>query len=62
MYYGDVLTDMSLRAMMSFHEMSRAVCTFAMSTAVPIEYGVGQVAADGRLTYFEEKPLFRALT
>ena len=58
-YYGDVLTDMDLRAMMNFHVKNRAVCTLAMSTAVPIEYGVGRVAADGRLTYFEEKPILK---
>lgn len=58
-YYGDVLTDMNLRAMMDFHAKNRAVCTLAMSTAVPIEYGVGRVAADGRLTYFEEKPILK---
>ena len=58
-YYGDVLTDMNLREMMEFHEKRKAVCTLAMSTAVPIEYGVGQVAPDGRMTYFEEKPILK---
>jgi glucose-1-phosphate adenylyltransferase len=30
-----------------------------MSTAVPIEYGVARVDADGRVTYFEEKPVLK---
>jgi NDP-sugar pyrophosphorylase family protein len=58
-YYGDVLTDMNLREMMEFHEKKKAVCTLAMSTAVPIEYGVGKVAENGRMTYFEEKPILK---
>jgi len=58
-YYGDVLTDMNLREMIEFHEKKKAVCTLALSTAVPIEYGVGQVASDGRVTYFQEKPIIK---
>src|SRR5208337_2599318 len=38
-YYGDVLTDMDLRAMVEFHAEKESICTIAMSTAVPIEYG-----------------------
>ena len=58
-YYGDVLTDMDLRAMISFHEEKKAVCTIAMSNAVPIDYGVARVAKDGRVEYFEEKPILK---
>jgi mannose-1-phosphate guanylyltransferase/phosphomannomutase len=58
-YYGDVLTDMNLREMIKFHEQKKAVCTLALSTAVPIEYGVGQVNSDGRVTYFQEKPIIK---
>jgi NDP-sugar pyrophosphorylase family protein len=58
-YYGDVLTSMNLKAMIEFHTRKRAVATVAMSTSVPIDYGVGRVADDGRLTYFEEKPVLK---
>src|SRR5208337_3442830 len=58
-YYGDVLTDMNLKAMISFHEEKKAVCTIAMSIAVPIDYGVARVAKDGRVEYFEEKPILK---
>lgn len=58
-YYGDVLTDMNLANMITFHESKRATCTVAMSTSVPMEYGVGRVAVDGRVTYFEEKPIIK---
>jgi len=58
-YYGDVLTDMDLSEMLRFHLNRGAVCTIAMSTSVPIEFGVARVAEDGRITYFEEKPILR---
>lgn len=58
-YYGDVLTNMNLKEMLSFHVERKAVCTIAMSTTVPIDYGVARVAEDGRVTYFEEKPALK---
>lgn len=58
-YYGDVLTNMNLSGMIDYHEKKKSTCTIAMSTSVPIEYGVGRVATDGRVTYFEEKPVLR---
>ena len=58
-YYGDVLTDMNLREMISFHIAKQGTCTIAMSTAVPIDYGVGRVTPDGKVTYFEEKPVLK---
>lgn len=58
-YYGDVLTDMDLQAMIGFHSSKKPACTIAMSTTVPIEYGVARVAEDGRVTYFEEKPVIK---
>jgi len=58
-YYGDVLTNLNLHEMINLHETKEAVCTLAMSTAVPIEYGVAQVEADARVSYFEEKPVLK---
>ena len=58
-YYGDVLTSMDLSAMIKFHERRKSVCTLAMSTSVPIEYGVARVDQDGRVTYFQEKPVLK---
>ena len=58
-YYGDVLTDMDLQKMTQLHLTKKAVCTLAMSTAVPVEYGLARVDADGRVTFFEEKPVLR---
>jgi glucose-1-phosphate adenylyltransferase len=45
--------------MAAFHNKRRATCTIAMSTSVPMEYGVAKVAEDGRVTYFEEKPIIK---
>ena len=59
LYYGDVLTAMNLADMIQFHEVKKAVCTIAMSTSVPMDYGVGRVAEDGRVSYFEEKPVLK---
>jgi NDP-sugar pyrophosphorylase family protein len=59
LYYGDVLTDMDLRAMIDFHRARKACCTLAMSTTVPMDYGVARVAKDGRVSYFEEKPVLK---
>jgi NDP-sugar pyrophosphorylase family protein len=58
-YYGDVLTDMNLQDMIRFHEERKSICTIAMSTSVPIDYGVARVDAVGRVTYFEEKPIIK---
>jgi len=59
LYYGDVLTDMNLADMIHFHETKRAACTVAMSTSVPMDYGIARVADDGRVIYFEEKPVLK---
>ena len=58
-YYGDVLTEMDLKEMIAFHIDRKAVCTIAMSTSVPIDYGVARVGSDGKVTYFEEKPILK---
>jgi mannose-1-phosphate guanylyltransferase len=58
-YYGDVLTDMDLHALIQFHSKKKSTCTIALSTSVPIEYGVARLANDGRVVYFEEKPVIK---
>jgi mannose-1-phosphate guanylyltransferase len=58
-YYGDVLTNMDLKAMTDFHVSKKSICTLALSTSVPIEYGVARVDTEGKITYFEEKPVLK---
>ena len=45
-YYGDALTEMNLKDMITFHIERKAVCTIAMSTSVPIDHDVTRVAKD----------------
>jgi NDP-sugar pyrophosphorylase family protein len=59
LYYGDVLTDMDLKAMIDFHIDKKAACTLALSTNVPVEYGLARVGNGGEVTYFEEKPVLK---
>jgi len=59
LYYGDVLTNMDLKGMIDFHLKNKAACTLAMSTTVPMDYGLARVAEDGRVTFFEEKPVLK---
>ena len=45
--------------MIDFHSSKNSICTIALSTNVPIDYGVARVAEDGRITYFQEKPVLK---
>ena len=56
-YYGDVLTSLDLNAMMKYHHEKKSLCTVGLSTGVRIDYGVGRVDGEGRIIYFEEKPV-----
>ena len=58
-YYGDVLTDMDLSAMIRFHESKGSICTLALSTSVPVEYGLARIDSASRVWYFQEKPVLR---
>jgi len=58
-YYGDILTDLDLTGMMSYHRTKKALCTVALSTGVRIDYGVGRIDEEGRIKYFEEKPVLK---
>jgi len=58
-YYGDVLTDMDLSGMIKFHESKGSVCTLALSSSVPVEYGLARVDSESRVWYFEEKPVLK---
>ena len=58
-YYGDVLTDMDLSAMIRFHESKGSICTLALSTSVPVEYGLARIDSQSRIWYFQEKPVLK---
>ncbi len=56
-YYGDVMTDLDLAGMLKFHEEKDAMCTLALSRGVHLDYGVGRLDGEGRVSHFEEKPV-----
>jgi len=56
-FNGDIITNIDLRAMLSFHRQRKAVATIALTPVEnPSAYGVLETAADGRVKRFIEKP------
>lgn len=56
--YGDILTDMDLRAMLEYHHRSHSLATIAVQEVDDIGgKGVVGVGDQGRVTCFLEKPL-----
>lgn len=55
--YGDVLTDLDLRALLAFHRLRGSVLTMALYRVPnPTECGIVGLAPDGRVQRFHEKP------
>lgn len=60
---GDALTDFDLTSLIAFHKQRGAALTMALSQVPdPLEYGVVNLAADGRVMQFLEKPSWGAVT
>jgi len=56
-FNGDIITNIDLRAMLSFHRQRNAVATIALTPVDdPSAYGVVETFADGRVKHFIEKP------
>ncbi len=56
-FNGDIITNIDLRAMLSFHRERRAQATIALTPVEdPSPYGVVETSADGRVKRFIEKP------
>jgi mannose-1-phosphate guanylyltransferase / phosphomannomutase len=54
---GDVLTDIDLSSMVSFHEKNEALATIALSSVEnPLEFGIVITREDGTIERFLEKP------
>jgi NDP-sugar pyrophosphorylase family protein len=53
---SDILTDQKLFELLAFHESKRAAAT-VMLTPLRSPYGIVEVADDGRIESFREKPL-----
>ena len=60
---GDALTDMNLTNLLAAHGRSGASLTMALArVSDPLEYGVINIAEDGRVLQFLEKPSWGAVT
>jgi len=56
-FNGDIITNIDLRAMLSFHRQRNAVATIALTPVEdPSAYGVVETSGDGRVKRFIEKP------
>ncbi|MBN2099292.1 MAG: NDP-sugar synthase [Dehalococcoidia bacterium] len=56
-FNGDIITNIDLQSMLSFHRKRNAVATIALTPVEnPSAYGVVETASDGRVKRFIEKP------
>jgi len=55
-YYGDILTDMSLRELMTYHKEREADATVALASGFTVRVGVADLKDDGKILGFAEKP------
>lgn len=55
-HYGDILTNLDLAGLVREHVEHHAAATLGLVTGVPIHTGVAEVAPDGRVVSFVEKP------
>jgi len=55
-YYGDILTDMSLKGLMIDHQKKSADATVALASGFTVRVGVAELGEDGKILGFAEKP------
>ena len=55
-YYGDVLTDLDISGLLSFHRRKRADATVVLARGYPLPVGTAEVGKSGLVTAFREKP------
>ncbi len=55
-YYGDVITDMSLTDLLEYHITKQAWGTVALSSGFKVRVGLANIDEDGKILGFEEKP------
>lgn len=59
--YGDAILDFDLRKVIDFHESKKALLTMTlMDYEVQSKYGVIDVAQDGRISQWREKPVVKS--
>ncbi len=55
-HYGDILTNLDIARLVATHRERGAAATLGFVTNVRAHTGIAELDADGRVTYFEEKP------
>jgi mannose-1-phosphate guanylyltransferase len=55
-YYGDILTNMNLQEMLSFHTRRKTYATVALASGFTVRVGVAEVDKEGKIKGFVEKP------
>jgi mannose-1-phosphate guanylyltransferase len=55
-YYGDIITNMNLKDLLSHHKGKNSSATIVLSSSFKVAVGVADVDKDGRIQSFVEKP------
>lgn len=55
-YYGDIVTTMSIKKLLDFHRDKRAVATVALASGFTVRVGLADIDKNGRILGFVEKP------
>jgi len=55
-YYGDIITNMNLTDLLSYHRAKKAWGTVALSSGFKVRVGLANLDSDGKILGFEEKP------
>jgi len=56
-YYGDILTNMNLKELLSCHEKNQASATVALAKGFTVRVGLADLENDGKIRGFVEKPI-----
>jgi len=55
-YYGDILTNMNLKDLMSYHKKKDAMATVALASGFEVRVGLADIEEEGKIQRFIEKP------
>jgi len=55
-YYGDILTNMNLKDLMSYHKKKGAMATVALASGFEVRVGLADIEEEGKIQRFIEKP------
>jgi len=55
-YYGDILTNINIKDLLSYHQNRRATATVALASGFTVRVGLADVEDSGKIRGFVEKP------